>query len=228
MKKSISRWREKTSLKGAGLLDQNDYGISEDFMQCHTIRFMSQQGFKLRQQEYRPDIDGLRAVAISSVLAFHTFPQLLSGGFLGVDVFFVISGFLIAGIVLREQAAGMFILANFYHRRVRRIFPALIVVLLACLGMGMVGLFDVEFLQLARHAFFGAFGLANLSLYKDTGYFSLTAETNPLLHLWSLGVEEQFYLLLPPLVLILGGRVPTYLPTDCFSGGVRRFSLAEY
>lgn len=156
--------------------------------------------------KYRAEIDGLRAVAISSVLAFHSFPRLLPGGFLGVDVFFVISGFLIAGIVLHEQSTGTFTLANFYRRRVRRIFPALIAVLLTCLGTGMLCLFDVEFLQLARHAFFGAFGLANLSLYNDTGYFSLAAETNPLLHLWSLGVEEQFYLLLPLLVLTLGGR----------------------
>lgn len=155
---------------------------------------------------YRPDIDGLRAVAISSVVAFHAFPQFLSGGFLGVDVFFVISGYLIAGIILREQAEGTFTISNFYQRRVRRIFPALIVVLLACLSFGMVSLFDVEFLQLASHTFFGAFGLANLSLNNDTGYFSLAAETNPLLHLWSLGVEEQFYLLIPPLVMILGGR----------------------
>lgn len=155
---------------------------------------------------YRPDIDGLRAIAISSVVAFHAFPKFLTGGFLGVDVFFVISGFLIAGIILREQAEGTFKISRFYQRRVRRIFPALIVVLLACLCMGMISLFDVEFLQLARHAFFGAFGLANLSLSKDTSYFSLAAETNPLLHLWSLGVEEQFYLLIPPLVMILGGR----------------------
>lgn len=166
---------------------------------------------KTDRRPYRPDIDGLRAVAISSVVAFHACPQGLPGGFLGVDVFFVISGFLIAGIVLHEQAAGTFTISTFYQRRVRRIFPALIVVLLTGLGVGMVGLFDVELLQLARHAFFGAFGLANLSLYNDTAYFSLAAATNPLLHLWSLGVEEQFYLVLPPLVLILGGRTRSLL-----------------
>lgn len=154
---------------------------------------------------YRADIDGLRAVAIAAVLVFHAFPELLPGGFIGVDVFFAISGFLIASIVLREAEQGVFSIGGFYRRRVRRIFPALIVVLATCLAAGAVGLFDVEYLRLATHALYGAFGLANLSLYRDTGYFALSAESNPLLHLWSLGVEEQFYVLLP-LAMLLCGR----------------------
>jgi peptidoglycan/LPS O-acetylase OafA/YrhL len=151
---------------------------------------------------YRPDIDGLRAVAILPVLVYHAFPSLLRGGFLGVDVFFVISGFLIASLIFDELARGQFSVARFYARRIRRIMPALGVVLATCLVIGYRGLFDSEFLQLARHALAGALGMANLSLYQDTGYFSLPAETNPMLHLWSLGVEEQFYLLLPATLLL--------------------------
>jgi peptidoglycan/LPS O-acetylase OafA/YrhL len=158
-----------------------------------------------RGSAYRPDIDGLRAFAILAVVFFHAFPK-LGGGFTGVDVFFVISGFLIAGIVLREAREGRFTFAGFYSRRVRRLFPALLVVLACCLLAGMVTLFDVEYARLARHAAFGALGLANFSLFGETGYFAPSAEINPLLHLWSLGVEEQFYLLLPATVLLVRGR----------------------
>lgn len=169
---------------------------------------------------HRDDIDGLRAIAIAPVLIFHAFPGVLPGGFLGVDVFFVISGFLIASLIFAEREAGTFSLAGFYRRRIRRIFPALAVVLAACLAVGYRGLFDAEFLQLARHALTGAFGLANLSLYRDTGYFSLPAETNPMLHLWSLGVEEQFYLLLPATILLVTRRALVWVLLAAFLGSL--------
>jgi len=146
---------------------------------------------------YRPDIDGLRAVAVASVVLFHAFPDLVEGGFVGVDVFFVISGFLITSIILRGLAAGSFEFADFYSRRIRRIFPSLIVVLTACYGLGWFLLFNWEFRQLGWDIVGGAGFASNLLLWGEAGYFDRAAETKPLLHLWSLGIEEQFYLLFP-------------------------------
>lgn len=146
---------------------------------------------------YRPDIDGLRALAVLSVVVFHGFPELLPGGFAGVDVFFVISGFLITGIIWREIDAGNFSFFSFYARRVRRIFPALIVVLFACLFLGWWVLFDDEYKQLGNHAMRAAVFLSNFALWREAGYFDAKAELKPLLHLWSLAIEEQFYILWP-------------------------------
>ena len=157
---------------------------------------------------YRPDIDGLRAVAILSVLAFHTWPNVVRGGFIGVDVFFVISGYLISSIILRSLREDRFSLRRFYARRIRRIFPALLVVLLACFAFGWFALLADEYAQLGKHIAAGAgFGL-NLVLWGESGYFDTAAALKPLLHLWSLGIEEQFYIAWP-LVLWLAwkGRV---------------------
>ncbi len=153
---------------------------------------------------YRPDIDGLRAVAVLSVLVCHVNPQLLSGGFLGVDVFFVISGYLISLIVFRELAAGEFSFRNFYARRIRRLFPALIVVLSATLIFGGYALFADEYQRLGRHAAMAIGFLLNFQLMREAGYFDVISDSKPLLHLWSLSVEEQFYLLWP--VLLLAAR----------------------
>ena len=139
---------------------------------------------------YRPDLDGLRAVAVLAVLAFHAFPKALPGGFAGVDVFFVISGFLISGIIFEALRAGRFSFADFYWRRVRRIFPALVLVLAACLGLGWMLLLPDEYRQLGKHAVAGAGFLSNIVLWREAGYFATAAELKPLLHLWSLGVEE--------------------------------------
>ncbi len=155
---------------------------------------------------YRRDIDGLRAVAIAAVVAFHAFPRVLPGGFVGVDVFFVISGFLITGILLRGVDDGTFSFAGFYARRIKRIFPALATVLCACLLFGYIALLPAEYEQLGKHAVWGAGFLSNFAFWQETGYFDNAAETKPLLHLWSLGVEEQFYLLWP-LVLLLAARL---------------------
>jgi peptidoglycan/LPS O-acetylase OafA/YrhL len=149
---------------------------------------------------YRPDIDGLRAFAVLSVLVFHAFPDLLPGGFVGVDVFFVISGYLISGIMFRELSEGRFNFSSFYARRVKRIFPALILVLAVSFAVGWSLLFDDELKQLGDHLMRAAAFLSNFALLKESGYFDNAAETKPLLHLWSLAIEEQFYLLWPVVV----------------------------
>ena len=150
---------------------------------------------------YRPDIDGLRAVAIVAVLLFHANSELLPGGFCGVDVFFVISGFLITGIILQEIQTGRFSFGQFYARRARRLFPALVLALLTTFVVGWLTLLPEEFKQLGKDAVAGAAFSSNLFLYADTvPYFSST--DRPLIHLWSLGVEEQFYFLWPTVVYI--------------------------
>ena len=147
----------------------------------------------------------MRAVAVLSVLVYHGFPALLPGGFVGVDVFFVISGFLISGIILTSLRNGTFTFADFYARRIRRIFPALSIVLTASLIAGWFILFPVDFTKLAMHAAAGAGFVSNLALWRESGYFDTASELKPLLHLWSLGVEEQYYAVWPVL-LILANR----------------------
>lgn len=146
---------------------------------------------------YRSDIDGLRAFAVTSVLIFHAFPSLIPGGFVGVDVFFVISGFLISGIIFKELETKNFSFTNFYARRVKRIFPALITMLMASYAFGWFVLFDDDFRRLGSHIFRASLFLSNFILWREAGYFDHAAETKPLLHLWSLGIEEQFYIVWP-------------------------------
>lgn len=153
-----------------------------------------------RKNDYRPDIDGLRAIAVLAVVIFHAFPWLVHGGFAGVDIFFVISGFLISKHIREELIAGTFSIRRFYARRVRRIFPALAVVLLSCLAMGWVILTPAEYEQLGKHVVAGAIFVSNIVLWKESGYFDNAADTKPLLHLWSLGIEEQFYIVWPLLL----------------------------
>ncbi len=151
-------------------------------------------------KSYRADIDGLRGVAVLAVLLFHGFPGLLRGGFIGVDIFFVISGYLITDILLGNQDRGRFRLFDFYRHRVRRIFPTLVVVLAACFAFGWLVLFADEFARLGEHIAASAVFISNFVLWKEAGYFDVDSQTKPLLHLWSLAVEEQFYLLWPPLL----------------------------
>ncbi|MCF5050775.1 acyltransferase family protein [Pseudomonas syringae] len=155
--------------------------------------------------QYRPDIDGMRALAVMAVVIYHAFPTLIPGGFIGVDVFFVISGYLITGILLKNLASGRLDIFDFYARRAKRIFPALSLVLLFCVVFGWFFLFDSEYRKLGKHVASGAGFVANLTLWSESGYFDAAAELKPLLHLWSLGVEEQFYLAWP-LVLWLGWK----------------------
>jgi peptidoglycan/LPS O-acetylase OafA/YrhL len=164
---------------------------------------------------YRPDIDGLRALAVAAVILYHYGVPGLSGGYVGVDVFFVVSGYLMMSLVHGELLAGTFSLARFYERRIRRIFPALFVVLLATLACGFVILFPRPFATLAKTAIAAALFMANAAFWWRTGYFAQTAERMPLLHTWSLSLEEQFYLCFPVLMIVtarkLAGRYAAVL-----------------
>ena len=135
--------------------------------------------------KYRPDIDGLRAVAVVSVVVFHAFPKALAGGFAGVDVFFVISGFLISTIIIENLDRNSFSFADFYARRVRRIAPALILVLVANIAIGWYALVAYEQRELGKHVLAGATFVSNFVLWSEANYFDVAAETKPLLHLWS-------------------------------------------
>jgi peptidoglycan/LPS O-acetylase OafA/YrhL len=154
---------------------------------------------------YRPDIDGLRAVAVLLVIVFHAFPKLVPGGFIGVDVFFVISGYLISKIIYVSLSSGSFNFFEFYQRRIIRIFPALIVVLVSVAVAGLTWLSPREYAALGRHIVAGAGFVSNLLLWTEVGYFDAAPDEKPLLHLWSLGVEEQFYIFWP-LLMFVGWR----------------------
>lgn len=151
--------------------------------------------------KYRSDIDGLRAVAVMSVFVFHFFPSIIHGGFIGVDIFFVISGFLITSIILRESMHGEFTITNFYKKRVIRIFPALLTVLLSTYIYGWFFISGSDFESLGKHIFGGAFFISNILLWQESGYFDASSQLKPLLHLWSLGIEEQFYLFWPLIII---------------------------
>ena len=152
-----------------------------------------------RQQR---EIEGLRAIAVLAVLVHHAFPELLPGGFAGVDVFFVISGYLIGSHLIRSIESGSFSVWDFYGRRVRRLFPALFVVLVGVWLGGLAILTPEEFEALGRHMVAASVFANNFLLASETGYFNAPAMTKPLLHLWSLAVEEQFYLVVPLLMLL--------------------------
>ena len=154
---------------------------------------------------YRADIDGLRAVSILLVVGYHAQPSLVPGGFIGVDIFFVISGFLITRIILTQAKAGTFSSLEFYARRIRRIFPALIVVLAVTYLIGWFVLLPDGFALLGRSTAAGVAFVSNLFQLGQTGYFAPDAGENPLLHLWSLGIEEQFYIFWPPLLVVMFG-----------------------
>ena len=152
------------------------------------------------QTKYRADIDGLRAIAILLVIAYHVSSYQAPGGFIGVDIFFVISGFLISSIIFTQLDKQSFSYADFYARRIKRIFPALLLVLFTGWLLGYFVLFINEFEQLGKHIASGVAFVANIILWDEAGYFDNTAESKPFLHLWSLGVEEQFYIFYPLLV----------------------------
>ena len=146
---------------------------------------------------YRPDIDGLRAIAVLMVIAFHYFPSRVPFGFIGVDIFFVISGYLITRILITWSLEGNLKFKDFYFNRIKRIFPALITVLVCCLAFGWFTMLPSEYSQLGKHISAASIFVSNFLLLSESGYFDLAAEVKPLLHLWSLSIEEQFYFIWP-------------------------------
>ena len=152
---------------------------------------------------YRPDIDGLRAIAVVAVVLFHARVGPFSGGFVGVDVFFVISGYLIAGIILDDIDAGRFSIAQFYERRLRRLFPALFAVLAGCTVAGYLLFLPEEFRKFGQSVVATSTFVSNFLFWSQAGYFDTPAELKPLLHTWSLAVEEQFYLIFPAFLLLV-------------------------
>ena len=164
---------------------------------------MSTQNDQPALAKYRPSIDGLRAIAVLFVVCFHAFPEILNGGFIGVDIFFVISGYLISGILIRGLDQKHFNFFEFYARRVRRIFPALCLVLISIFILSYFLLPSSGFREINKHIAGGAGFLSNFLLWGEAGYFDTSSSTKPLLHLWSLGIEEQFYILWPPFLYLL-------------------------
>jgi peptidoglycan/LPS O-acetylase OafA/YrhL len=152
---------------------------------------------------YRKDIDGLRALAVLSTIVYHAFPKYASGGFVGVDIFFVISGFLITKIITSNLESNSFSFIEFYSRRIKRIFPALFLVLVICYAFGWFALYASEFKILGQHIATSAGFIQNFNLSHEIAYFEKNVEAKPLIHLWSLSIEEQFYLLWPAIVWIL-------------------------
>lgn len=155
---------------------------------------------------WRREVDGLRAVAVLPVILFHAGVPAFAGGYLGVDVFFVISGFLITGILARDLAAGRYSIARFYERRARRILPALAVVLLACVPFGLAWMSPPELKGLGQGIVATALSVSNVLFWLQLDYFGPDADRLALLHTWSLGIEEQFYILFPPLLALLWRR----------------------
>jgi peptidoglycan/LPS O-acetylase OafA/YrhL len=160
--------------------------------------------------EYRPDIDGLRAVAVLLVVIYHGFPDVLSGGFLGVDIFFVLSGFLITSIISRDVDSSVFSLSHFYIGRLRRIFPSLIIVTATILVAGWFILRSEEYSQLGKEVFAGSFFYSNFYYLSQDNYFDAASELKPFLHLWSLSIEEQFYMFYPIILLVFSKLFKTH------------------
>ena len=154
--------------------------------------------------KYRPEVDGMRAVAVMLVLLFHAEGSWCPGGFIGVDVFFVISGYLITSIIRKEVAAEKFSLLNFYERRARRILPAFVVMLTIVLSVSFFVVLPSAFKGVGRSVTSSALSVSNVLFWAEDGYFAAASEEKPLLHTWSLGVEEQFYILLPLLIVWIG------------------------
>lgn len=177
---------------------------------------------------YRPEIDGLRAIAVIPVILFHAGIPLFSGGFVGVDIFFVISGYLITTIILGELEAGRFSIVQFYERRARRILPALFVVVVTCLPVAWLWLMPSDVNELSSSVVAVLAFVSNIFFWQQSDYFDAATELKPLLHTWSLGVEEQFYVLFP-IFLLLGWRLGrTRLVVLLTIAALLSLALAEY
>ncbi len=176
---------------------------------------------------YRADIDGLRAIAVISVVLFHLKINLFAGGFVGVDVFFVISGFLITRLIRDELADGSFTFGKFYQRRARRLLPALFATMLLTVIVAGIMLAPKDLINFSYSVFASLFSVANILLWKESGYFDASADLKPLLHMWSLSVEEQFYLIWPTCMLFLMRKAPKRGPLiTCALAGVVSLILA--
>jgi peptidoglycan/LPS O-acetylase OafA/YrhL len=176
----------------------------------------------LPHPNYRPDIDGLRAVAVSAVVFNHMGIQQWSGGFFGVDIFFVISGYLISGLIVTRLKEDRFSILDFYRRRCRRILPALVVMMVGILPFAYNSFLPPELEDFSKTLISAALGLSNFYFFKHSGYFDAESAASPLLHTWSLGVEEQFYFLFPALSIIIYRLAPARL----FSGYVLLFFIS--
>lgn len=178
--------------------------------------------------EYRREIDGLRALAVLPVILFHAGFSAFSGGYVGVDVFFVISGYLITSIILREKEAGTFTIRNFYERRIRRIFPALIVVLLACIVPAYFWMISSKLKEFSEAMIAVVFFVSNILFWRRSGYFETVTEENPLLHTWSLAVEEQYYVFFPLFIIIFWRLGRRNLAAMLAVAALVSFALCEY
>ena len=178
--------------------------------------------------KYRPEIDGLRSVAVLPVVLFHAGFQIFSGGFIGVDVFFVISGYLITGILLCDISQQRFSIARFYERRARRILPALLAMMLACVPVAWAVMLPGELAGFGRSVLAVLGFVSNIEFWHEEGYFSTASELKPLLHTWSLAVEEQFYLAFPLIVWVLR-KVRTQITFAVLATAeLASFGLCEY
>lgn len=176
--------------------------------------------------KYRPEIDGLRAVAVIPVILFHAGFEQFSGGFTGVDVFFVISGYLITSLIADEIAKGQFSVTRFYERRARRILPALFLVCFACLPFAWLWMSPSEYKDFSQSIISVLAISSNALFWTETGYFQPAVDFKPLLHTWSLAVEEQFYLLFPLLLMLLPGRRSRWVPVVVSATVLVSFLLA--
>ena len=175
---------------------------------------------------YRPEIDGLRAIAVLPVILFHMGLQSWAGGFLGVDVFFVISGFLISSILIKQIETGRFSFIDFYARRFRRILPILYCVLACTLVAGSLILLPSQYEFLGK-SILSILGFAsNILFWRSSGYFGESSEENPLLHTWSLSIEEQFYLLAPALLMLFISQAPRHLKIIIWLFAIASFGLS--
>lgn len=176
---------------------------------------------------WRADITGLRALAVIPVVLYHAFPGLMPGGFVGVDIFFVISGYLISGIIFRSLIAKNKVdYVDFYAKRIRRILPNLLLLLSFCLVVGYFFLFDDELKELSKQVYSSAGFYQNFRLLEDVDYFAPAAERQPLLHLWSLAIEEQFYIFFPLLCGLIWRFTKSVRALGILVGAITLGSLA--
>lgn len=178
--------------------------------------------------KYRAEIDGLRAFAVVPVILFHAGFETFSGGFVGVDVFFVISGYLITTIIVSELEAGTFSILNFYERRARRILPALFFVVAVSIPFAWMLLLPSDMRDFAQSVAAVSLFSSNILFWKESGYFAAAAELKPLLHTWSLAVEEQYYIIFPPLLVLLWGIGKTRVVYILFGLGVASLVAAQW